>query len=177
MRIIKTIEEDAGYDREKTVTLFKNKYGIFQFENNPSLGINEKSLHKWNDNVGWVYISNKIENFDEAKDLIEEMFNGPFLEKKIEEPQEFLVSNDSSFSNEEVMTIVNIIEKALKEWRLFPGITEEKQECLEQLAWLKSCTDIRLVNFFNKSGKVFLSSMPEVIKNKLICKLAFKEAA
>lgn len=173
VKIFNTIKSDGI--REITVDFFKNKHGIFQLSDD-----NNNALYKWNDNKGWVHVSNKIGTLDDAQNLIEEMFTPEtFLSKpkEIEEPQKFLLRNDSSFSDEEVMTIVNIVKKAVNEWRLFPGMKEEKEECLEQLALLRYCNDEKLITFFNHSGKIFLSSMPEVIKNKLICKMAFKEAA
>ena len=96
--------------------------------------------------------------------------------KEIDEPQEFLISNESILSDEEVMTVVNIVKKALNEWRLLPGMKEEKEECLQQLEHLRHFDNNEITAFFKNSGKVFLNSMPEIIKNKIICHLAFKEA-
>ena len=75
------------------------------------------------------------------------------------------------------MAVVNIVKKAVNEWRLLPGMNEEKEDCLQELEHLRYCNDSELTTFFKHSGKIFLSSLPEMIKNKLICKMAFKEAA
>jgi hypothetical protein len=173
MKIIKKIEKRSKYsDRiDSSRIFFKNEHGIFQFDDS------DNTLHKWSDNKGWIYITNET-SLDEAEKLIEEMVTPEtILPKEIEEPQKFLISNDSILSNEEVMTVVNIVKKATNEWRLFPGMNEEKEDCLQELEHLRYCNDNELTVFFKHSGKIFLNSMPEIIKNKLICKMAFKEAA
>jgi len=174
MKIIKKIEKKSEYSDRLVATtiLFKNEHGIFQLDDSKNI------LHKWNDNEGWVYVTNETTGINDAKNLIEEMFTPEtILPKEIEEPQKFLISNDSILSDEEVMIVVNIVKKAVNEWRLFPGMNEEKKECLQELEYLRYCNDNELTAFFKHSGKIFLSSLPEMIKNKLICKMAFKEAA